>query len=89
MTERDIPESWHPTRGRKPDEIDGVSRSPQVGDTQAFGVPAPGSANTVRQRIDYTTEELPINQQSPVTNITKKSFVKLPRWMQGLSLIHI
>lgn len=62
MTERDIPESWHPTRGRKPDEIDGVSRSPQVGDTQAFGVPAPGSANTVRQRIDYTTEELPINQ---------------------------
>lgn len=83
MTERDIPESWHPTRGRKPDEIDGVSRSPQVGDTQAFGVPAPGSANTVRQRIDYTTEELPINQQSPVTNITKKSFVKLPRWMQG------
>ncbi|MBD2252833.1 chromosome segregation ATPase [Nostoc parmelioides] len=83
MTERDIPESWHPTRGRKPDEMDGVSRSPQVGDTQAFGVPAPGSANTVRQRLDYNTEELPINQQSKVTNFTKKNFVKLPRWMQG------
>lgn len=63
--------------------MDGVSRSPQVGDTPAFGVPAPGSANTVRQRLDYSTEELPISQQSQVTNFTKKSFVKLPRWMQG------
>ncbi|MBD2344246.1 chromosome segregation ATPase [Anabaena subtropica] len=83
MTERDIPESWHPTRGRKPDEMDGVSRSPQVGDTQAFGVPAPGSSNPVKQRIIYDSEGLLIDRESKVTEDTKKSFVKLPRWMKG------
>jgi hypothetical protein len=83
MTERDIPESWHPTRGRKPDEMDGVYRSPQVGDTQAFGVPAPGSANSVNQQVIYDSEGLPINPQDKVTHTTKKSFVKLPRWMRS------
>ncbi|BCL38619.1 chromosome segregation ATPase [Nostoc sp. MS1] len=83
MTERDTPESWHPTRGRKPDEMDGVYRSPPVGDTQPFGVPAPGSANTVNQQILYDSQGLPINQQDKVTNNTKKRFIKLPRWMRG------
>lgn len=83
MTERDIPESWHPTRGRKPDEMDGGYRSPQVGDTQAFGVPASGAANSVNQQVITDTEGLPINPQDKVTHTTKKSFVKLPRWMQG------
>ncbi|BAY39784.1 hypothetical protein NIES2111_41610 [Nostoc sp. NIES-2111] len=83
MTERDIPESWHPTRGRKPDEMDGVYRSPQVGDTQPFGVPAPGSANAVNQQGLYDSQGLPINQQDKVTNNTKKKLIKLPRWMRG------
>ncbi|MEA5564422.1 chromosome segregation ATPase [Anabaena sp. UHCC 0399] len=83
MTERDIPESWHPTRGINPDEKERLSRTQKVGDHQASGIPATGSYDSVKQRTEHNTEGLPIKDQSDVTQRVKKSYIKLPGWMKG------
>jgi hypothetical protein len=83
MTERDIPESWHPTRGRNPDDAAGFSPTQNFGETHASGVPATGSSNSVKQRTDNNTEGLLINSQAEANNILSKSASKLPRWMKS------
>ncbi|UKO98048.1 chromosome segregation ATPase [Nostoc sp. UHCC 0870] len=83
MTERDIPESWHPTRGINPDDQEKSSRTQKVGDHQASGIPATGSYDSVKQRTEHNTEGLPVKDQSDATQRSKKSYVKMPRWMKS------
>ncbi|WP_066424079.1 chromosome segregation ATPase [Anabaena sp. 4-3] len=82
MTERDIPESWHPSRGRKPDEIGGFSRTQKFGEPDVSGVPATGSSNSVQQLTDNKTAAYPINSESE-KNVGVSGQSKLPGWMKG------
>ncbi|AUT03666.1 chromosome segregation ATPase [Nostoc sp. CENA543] len=83
MTERDIPESWHPTRGTNPDDRERLSQTQKVGDHQTSGIPATGSYDALKQPKDNHVAELSPNNSPNPNPKRKKSYIKLPRWMKG------
>lgn len=84
MTDRDISDSWSPTRARKPDSNTRLSRTPEVGTTQSSGVPPTGSNfKSVTQQQDNNSEGLPIENYSEESFDTNKKWVKLPSWMKS------
>lgn len=84
MTERDISDSWSPTRARKPDQNTHLSRSPEVGTTQPSGVPATGyNFKSVTQQQDSNSEGLPTNDQSEAIFDISNVIAKLPPWMKS------
>ncbi|TVP63575.1 MAG: chromosome segregation ATPase [Nodularia sp. (in: Bacteria)] len=83
MTERDIPERWPPSRAGEPDDMKRLSRTPQLGKTQTFGVSATGSNSKSVKQQKQDTSELPINNQSAETRLPSKKSWKSPRWMKG------
>ncbi|MBH8572684.1 chromosome segregation ATPase [Nostocaceae cyanobacterium CENA369] len=75
MTQRDIPDGWSPTKAGEPDQMEGSSRTPQLGEPQAFGVPATGSTSkSVKQRK---------KKNSADTNLPSKISRKLPGWTKS------
>ncbi|MBE9034283.1 chromosome segregation ATPase [aff. Roholtiella sp. LEGE 12411] len=91
MTERDIPDSWPQARAREADKKTILSQTHQLGETQAFGVPATDStSNSVKRRKENnsvngasSTEGLPINNHSEDTVTLSGSSKKLPRWIKS------
>ncbi|YAF93848.1 MAG: chromosome segregation ATPase [Nodularia sp. CChRGM 3473] len=83
MTERDIPESWPPSRAGEPDDIKRLSRTPQFGETQAFGIPATGSTSKSVKRQIQDNSGLPLQHQSAETSLPSKGTRKWPRWMKS------
>ncbi|MEA5513784.1 chromosome segregation ATPase [Nodularia sp. UHCC 0506] len=83
MTERDIPESWPPSRAGEPDDMKRLSRTPQFGETQGFGVSATGSTSKFVKQQKQDTSELPLNNQSAETSLPSKKYWKSPRWMKS------
>ncbi|MBW4556696.1 MAG: chromosome segregation ATPase [Trichormus sp. ATA11-4-KO1] len=83
MTERDIPESWPPSRAGEPDDIKRLSRTPQFGETQAFGIPATGSTSKSVKRQIQDNSGLPLQEQSAETSLPSKGARKWPRWMKS------
>ncbi|WP_103126755.1 chromosome segregation ATPase [Nostoc cycadae] len=82
MTERDIPEGWSPARAREPDH---TNRTPNIGETQAFGIPATGSTSkSVKQQTENNPEGLPIiDHHSAQTIPPSKRSRPLRRWMKS------
>ncbi len=84
MTERDIPDSLPPARVREPDKKIILSRTQQLGETQAFGVPATGSTSkSAKRRKENNSEGLPIDSHSEENVTLSGSSSKLPRWMKS------
>jgi len=84
MTERDIPDSLPPARARESDKKIILSRTQQLGETQAFGVPATGSTSkSVKRRKETNSEGLLINSHSEENVALSGSSSKLPRWMKS------
>ena len=83
MTERDIPENWPPSRAGEPENMKRLSRTPQFGKTQAFGLPTTGSTSkSVKQQIKDSSE-LPLNNQSAETSLLGNISSKLPGWTKS------
>ncbi len=83
MTERDIPESWPPSRAGEPDDMTRLSRTPQFGESQAFGVSATGSTSKSVKQQKQDTSELPLNNQSAETRLSSKKARKSRPWMKS------
>lgn len=83
MTERDTPESWHPTRGRNPEEREKLSPTQKVGDDISSGVPATGYYDSAQQHADNHLADSPLNKPLDATKKRAKSSIKLPRWMNS------
>ncbi|QLE58691.1 chromosome segregation ATPase [Nostoc sp. TCL26-01] len=75
MTKRDTPESWHPSRGGNPDDMEGFSRSPTIGENQVYGVPLTDS-------VPQPTE----NNTQKTTQPIRKIHNRLPSWMKSWML---
>lgn len=60
-----------------------LSRTPQFGETQAFGVRATGSTSKSVQREKQDTSELPLNNQSAETSLPSQNSGKYPRWLRS------
>ncbi|MDB9372722.1 chromosome segregation ATPase [Nodularia sphaerocarpa] len=86
MTNRDIPESWPPSRAGEPDNMKRLSRTPQFGETQAFGVSATGSTSNSVKREKQDSSELPLNNQSAETSLPSQNSGKSPRWLRSWML---
>ncbi|MDP5339004.1 MAG: chromosome segregation ATPase, partial [Nodularia sp. (in: cyanobacteria)] len=83
MTERDIPERWPPSRAGEPDDMTRLSRTPQFGESQAFGVSASGSTSKSVKRQTQDSAELPLNNQSAETSLPTRIAGKSRRWMKS------
>ncbi|GAX36501.1 chromosome segregation ATPase [Nodularia sp. NIES-3585] len=83
MTERDIPERWPPSRAGEPDDMKRLSRRPQFGETQAFGVRATGSTSKSVKREKQDSSELLLNNQSAATSLPPRNSGKSRRWMKS------
>ncbi|HYW21473.1 MAG TPA: chromosome segregation ATPase [Nodularia sp. (in: cyanobacteria)] len=86
MTNRDIPESWPPSKAGEPDDKKRLSRRPQFGETKAVGVPATGSTSKSVMREKQDASELPLNNQSAETSLPTKNSGKSPRWLKSWML---
>lgn len=83
MTERDIPESWHPTRGINPDDRERLPQNYKVGDHHPSGIPATGAYDSVKQPTDDYKQGSPVKDQLQVNRRVNKGYIKLPRWMKS------
>ncbi|MEA5582055.1 chromosome segregation ATPase [Nodularia harveyana UHCC-0300] len=83
MTQRDIPESWPPSRSGEPDDINRLSRTPQFGETQAFGVRAMGSMSQSVKGKKQDSSELPLNNQSAESSLDSHGSGKFPGWTKN------
>src|SRR5689334_14319252 len=81
MTQRDIPDGWPPAGAGEPDKMEGSSRTPQFGDSPAFGVPATGSTSkSVKQRKENNPEGVPQSEETIVRGRVSK---KLTHWIKS------
>ncbi|WP_414529003.1 chromosome segregation ATPase [Nodularia chucula] len=83
MTQRDIPESWPPSRTGEPEDIKRLSRTPQFGETQAFGVRAMGSTSGSVKGQTQDSPSMPLNNQSEESSLENKRSIKSPLWMKN------
>lgn len=84
MTERDTPDSWPPARSRESDPKTNLSRTPQVGETQATGVLTSSSTSKpMKRRKKNNAKGSPIDSHSEETAKPQKFLGKLPRWMKS------
>lgn len=83
MTQRDIPESWPPSRTGEPEDIKRLSRTPQFGETQAFGVRAMGSTSQSVQGQTQDSPSIPLDNQSEESSLENKRSIKSPRWTKN------
>lgn len=75
MTQRDIPDGWSTTGAGEPNQIEGSSRTPQLGEPQVFGASATGSTSkSVKQRKGHNSAE---------PSLPNRISRKLPRWMKS------
>ncbi|KZL50773.1 chromosome segregation ATPase [Nodularia spumigena CENA596] len=83
MTQRDIPERWPPSGAGQPDDMTRLSRTPQFGETQSFGVPANGSTSKSVQRQKQDSSELLLNNQSAEPSLPRINSGRFPAWTKS------
>jgi hypothetical protein len=84
MTERDIPDSWSPNKGRPQDETTRLSRNQQFIETNGSDISGTSSqSKSVKQPQVSNSQKLDLQKQTTATGMAGKKSGKLPGFLKS------